>query len=178
MGSNPFGSVGVQNNKIVGRPSRSCADIRPAIGNQSALTPVRKKPKEAGGNVNNEGIKFNGIELRVFKNMMQYHLQPPTPKADQKNTSWLSTPHQGQQHGLSVGGEEVQGREWVEPGLDFFNATLLVSIAQQQLIVLSADDDMVVGRPSLKEDALWAVTEWDEATGDCRQIVFLPGGHA
>ena len=62
--------------------------------------------------------------------------------------------------------------------MDFFNATLLVSIAQQQLIVLSADDDMVVGRSSLKEDALWGATEWGKATGDCRHIVFLPGGHA
>lgn len=95
MGSNPFGSVGVQHDKIVGRPSRSCAYIRPAIGNHSALTLVREKPKEAGSKVNNEGIKFNAIELRVFKNMVQYHLQPPAPKADQKNTPWLSTPHQG-----------------------------------------------------------------------------------
>ena len=66
----------------------------------------------------------------------------------------------------------------VEPGLDLFNATLLVSIAQQQLIMLSADDDVVVGRSSLKEDALWEVTEWGEATGDGRQIACLPGRHA
>lgn len=178
MGGNPFGSVGVQNNQIVRRPSRECAYMRPAIGNYGALALVREKPKEAGSNVNNEGIKFNAIELRVFKNMVQYHLQPPAPKADQKNTPWLRTPYQGQQHSLGIRGEEVQGKERVEPRLDFFNATLLVSIAEQELIMLSADDDMVVGRSSLKEDALRGVTEWGEATGDSRQIAFLPGRHA
>lgn len=178
MGSNPFDLVGVQNNKIVRRPSRPGADIRPAIDNQGALALVREKSKEAGGNVNNEGIKLNGIELRAFKNMVQYHLQPSAPKADQKNTPWLSAPHQGQQHGLGVRREELQGRERVEPGLDFFNATLLVSIAQQELIMPSADDDMVIGRSLLKEDALRGATEGGEAVGDCRQIMFLPGGHA
>lgn len=178
MRSHPFGLVGVQNNKIVRRPSRECAYMRPAIGNHGALTFVREKPKEAGSNVNNEGIKLDGIQLRAFKNMVQDHLQPPTPKADKKNTPGLRTPHQGQQHCLGVRGEEVQRRERVEPRLDLFNATLLVSIAEQELITFSPDDNMVVGRSSLKEDALRGVAEWGEATGDCRQIAFLPGRHA
>ena len=178
MRSHPFGSVGVQNNKIVRRPSRECAYMRPAIGNHGALTLVRKKPKKAGGKVNHEGIKFNGIQLRAFKNMVQDHLQPSTPEADKKNTPGLRTPHQGQQHRLGVRGEEVQRRERVEPGLDFLNVTLLVSIAEQELIAFSPDDNMVVGRSSLEEDALRGVTEWGEATGDGRQIVFLPGRHA
>ena len=56
--------------------------------------------------------------------------------------------------------------------------TLLVSIAEQELIVFSPDDNMVVGRLSLKKDALRRVTEWSEVMGDGRQIVFLPGRHA
>ena len=178
MRSHSFGSVGVQNNKIIRRPSRECAYIRPAIGNHGALTFVREKPEETSGNVNNEGIKLNGIQLRAFKNMVQDHLQPPTPKADKKDTPGLGTLHQGQQHCLGVRGEEVQRRERVESRLDFFNATLLVSIAEQELIAFSPDDNMVVGRSSLEEDALRGVTEWGEATGDGRQIVFLPGRHA
>jgi hypothetical protein len=62
--------------------------------------------------------------------------------------------------------------------LDFLDMTLLVSIAEQELIVFSPDDNMVVGRLSLKKDALRGVTEWGEAMGDGRQIVFLPGRHA
>jgi hypothetical protein len=62
--------------------------------------------------------------------------------------------------------------------LDFLNVTLLVSITEQELIALSPDDNMVVGRLSLKKDALRGVTEWGEAMGDGRQIVFLPGRHA
>ena len=174
----PFGSVGVQNNKIVRRPSRQCMYIRSAIGNHGALTLVWKKPKEAGGNVNNEGIKLNGIQLRTLENMVQDHLQPPTPKADKKNTPRLRTPHQGQHHCLGVRGEEVKRRERVEPRLDFFNTTLLVSIAEQELIAFPPDDNMVVGRSSLEEDTLRGVTEWSEATGDGRQIAFLPGRHA
>lgn len=178
MRSHSFGSVGVQNNKIVRRPSHQGTYIRPAIGNHGALTFVREKPKEAGGNVNNEGIKLNGIQLRAFKSMVQDHLQPPTPKADKKDTPGLRTPHQGQQHCLGVRGEEIQRRERVEPRLDFFNATLLVSIAEQELIAFSPDDNMVVDRSSLEEDTLRGVTEWGEATGDGRQIAFLPGRHA
>lgn len=142
------------------------------------LTLIRAKPKEAGGKVNHEGIKLDGIQLGAFKDMVQDHLQPSTPKADKKNTLRLRTPHQGQQHCLGVWGKKVQRRERVEPRLDFLNVTLLVSIAEQELIVFSPDDNMVVRRSSLKKDALRGVTEWGEATGDGRQIVFLPGRHA
>ena len=176
--SHPFGLVGVQNNQIVRRPSRECAYMRPAIGNHGALTLVREKPEETSGKVNHEGVKLNGIQLRAFKSMVQDHLQPPTPKADKKDTPRLRTPHQGQQHCLGVRGEEVQRRERVEPRLDFFNATLLMSIAEQELIAFSPDDNMVVDRSSLEEDTLRGVTEWGEATGDGRQIAFLPGRHA